>query len=157
MYDNYDHALLSEDGYFRSEKMLRLAEILEDFSPELELRWIPPDKRNDVDKSKPYCIVHIPSNRAKPSYVVMYVTELDDPVDVLARLWYGDTRRDDVLRKVEAREAAEKAFQMKKHMEETQEKADLFHFLMTNRSKFWTSYKDDKGNLVKLDDQRRRR
>lgn len=157
MYDNYDHALLSEDGYFRSEKMLRLAEILEDFSPEMELKWIPPDKRNNVDKSKPYCIVHTPSDRNKPPYVVMYATETDDPVDILARLWYGDTRRDNVIRKVEAREAAQRAFELKQQMEETQEKADLFHFLMTNRSKYWTSYKDDQGKTIKLDDQRRRR
>lgn len=150
-----DHAIYSEEaGTFVSSKLQRLAEILHDYDPALELRWIPPSARTDSD-SLPYCIVH--SITGRQPYVVKYFSELDDPVSILAQIFAGDNNRGNVLKKLEAQEAAQKAFEMKAWMEQQEEMADQFHFLFTNRSKNWVNWKDPKtGEKVKLNEFRRR-
>lgn len=150
-----DHAIYSEEAKtFVSSKLQRLAEILYDYDPTLELRWIPPNARSQAD-SLPYCIVH--NIIGQKPYVVKYFSELDDPVSILAQLFAGDNRNNNVLKTLEAQEAAQKAFEMKAWMEQQEEMADKFHFLYTNRSKNWVNWRDPKtGEKVKLDEFRRR-
>src|SRR5690242_16684622 len=114
-----DHAVYSEEAKcFVSSKMQRLGEILLDYDPYLTLRWIPPNARTSED-SLPYCIVHeIPGN--KP-YVVKYFGELDDPQDILAQVFAGDNKNHDVMRELDAKNAAAEAFRLKEQIDAAQE------------------------------------
>lgn len=150
-----DHAVYSEDAQcFVSSKLQRLAEILADYDPYLSLRWIPPGARSSED-SLPYCIVH--DMPGKPAYVVKYFGELDDPVDILGQIFSGDNKNQDVLRTLDAKNAAAEAFRMKEQLDAQLEAADMFHFLMTSRSKNYVQWKDrTTGERIKLDSDRRR-
>lgn len=151
-----DHAIYSQEaGCFISSKLQRLAEILQDYDPDFELRWVPPALRSDVDTSLPYCVVHNQPNH--PPYVVMYFDDTVVPEEVLARIFEGDNKNGDVLKKLEAHNAAVEAFRLKEQLDEQMESADMAHFLMTNRSKNWVKWKDRKtGEIVKLDGERKR-
>jgi hypothetical protein len=149
-------AILTDSGYFVSENMMRLNEILQDYDPYLSLEWIPTDKRAATD-GPPYRIMHYPPN--KPAYVVMHITEVEsnNPQLILAKLFAGDNWNKNVLKTIEAKEVADKIFRLKEQTEEMEERHDMAHFLLTNRSKNWVTWKDpDTGDKVKLDDQRRR-
>ena len=150
-----DHAIYSEEaGCFVSSNMQQLAEILQDYDPYLSLRWIPPNLRTSED-SLPYCVVHELPGR-KP-YVVKYFGELENPQDVLAELFLGDNAKHDVVKKLDAKNAAAEAFRLKEQLDAHAESADMFHFLMTNRSKNYVQWKDrTTGEVVKLDSDRRR-
>lgn len=151
MFDN--PAILVQD-HFVGEKWVRLNEILQDFSPEFYLAWIPPEKRENRDTSKPYAVVHEPSN-GKPSYIVMFAGELDDPASVLARLIRGDTRRRDVMGDLEASQLAQEAFDRKQKWEAAEEAMDQARFLAAS-PKNYIKWKTSDGKLVTLDSNRRR-
>lgn len=150
-----DAALLTQEGVFISDKWQRLAEILEDFDPNLELRWIPPSNRTDpTDKSRPYAIVH--AAPGKREYIVMFAGETDNPQNILAKLFEGNLNKSDPNRTIDAANAAAQAFEMKRNMEEMEERHDMMHFLLTNRSKFWVNWKTPEGEKVKLSPHRLR-
>lgn len=143
-------AVATEDGYFVNDKWLRLSEIIQDMDPNLELRWIPPKNRTDKD-SKPYAIVHSPPDQR--SYIICFAGELDDPVALLAQLWSGNTRSNDVLGKLDAMEAAKTAFEQRESMERAEAAADEIHFMATNRSNWTIKRKREDGTTVKIDTQ----
>lgn len=145
-----DPAVMTEGGMFVSDKWLRLSEILDDMSMGLELRWIPPKNRVNAETSKPYAI-------CQRGVVVMFAGELDDPVDILTRLWKGNTAKHNVLGALEAREKAEEAFKLREHMDELEEAADEFHFMATNRSNWFIKRKLPDGRIVKIDTTQGRR
>lgn len=151
-----DHAIYSEEAQcFVSSKLQRLAEILQDYDPYLELKFIPPQLRTDID-ALPYCIVHSPPG--KKSYVVFYFQETDAPEWVLGRIFEGDNRRGDVQRRMDAQNAANEAFRLKEQMDARMEAADKFHFLATSRSNNFVNWgRDEKtGKRIRLDADRRR-
>lgn len=154
-----DHAIYAEEvGCFISTKIQRLAEILQDYDAKLQLRFIPPGQRSDVDKSRPYCIVH--QIRDEKPYVVMYFDEADaqNPEQILAKIFLGDNwKNGSVEQRLEAMNDAREAFNLKKKQDEQLESADMAHFLMTNRSKNYVNWTDRiTGERVKLDSDRRR-
>lgn len=126
-----------------SEKFSILAEIVQDYDPDLELRWIPPANRTRDDK-KPYVVVDTRNN--KP---VQYAGELDIPEDILAKIIEGDNRNGSVLIKLEAQERAHKLFVMKEWLNKMEEAAEEAAFLMKSPLN-WVNF-----NGKKLDDQRR--
>lgn len=149
-------AILTEQGYFVSDKMLRLHEIIQDFDPYLHLEWIPPDKRAAQD-GPPYRLVHAPP--ASQAYVVMHLTELDanNPENILARLFAGDSWNKDVVKTMDAKNAAHKAFNLKEQQDAMEERHDMAHFLLSNRSKNWVNWRDPAtGERMKLDERRKR-
>lgn len=149
-----DHAVYSEEAKcFVSDRLLRLSEILSDYDPYLTLRWIPANLRTSED-SLPYCIVHEAPGKAP--YVVKYFKELDDPEDILAQIFVGDNNKHDVLKNLEAKNAAAEAFRLKEQLDAQMEAADMFHFLMTSRSNNYVRWKTPTGEVVKLDSDRRR-
>ncbi len=151
--DLSDSALLTEEGYFVSEKWVRLNELLTAFDPDLELHWIPTDKRSTDDKYS-YRIIHRPppTSRMAP-YVVMYASETDSPEEVFARIIGGDSWRHDVNARLESRNKAHEIFMRKKHLDELAESADLVHFLL-KRAPNYTTIHDRNGSLIKLDANR---
>lgn len=126
-----------------SEKFSTLAEILKDYDPCLELRWIPYEQRTRDDK-KPYVVVDIRTNAP-----VHYASELDIPEQILAKIIEGDNKQNNVLQKLEAQETANKLFQMKKWLDKMEEAEEIGKFFL--KSPLNTLKMDGK----KFDDQRR--
>lgn len=112
----------TETGQWVDERFARLAEVIQDYDQWLELRWIPPDKRTRDDKN-PYVVVDTRTN-----IPVFYASALDTPEDILEKLFRGDTTKQDVLGKLEARERAQKALEYKEKMEQYEEMADVAEF-----------------------------
>lgn len=144
-----DFVSIGTDGRFRSSKMERLAEIVEDYDPNLELQWIPPEYRTKEDGPS-YRIYDYSKN-----YTVFYFYESDDPAEILARIRFGDIRRHDVLKQLEEMEWAQKVMQYKEWMDEQDERVELTKMFMSNRNYF--TMRDHRGDLVKYDEYRRKR
>lgn len=144
----------SEAGGFISSKMERLGEILKDYDPYLELRWIPPANRTAAD-SLPYCVVDTRLSGAQS--VVFYFAESEPPEKVFAKIILGDSKHGDILQRIEVEEQAAKAFRLKEQLEERMEMHDQFHFLATSRSNNIVNWgKDSNGKKIRLDSNRRR-
>lgn len=104
-----------------SEKHVRIAEIIQDYDPTLELVWIPPEHQTAIEK--PFAIIHRPPG-LKP-YFVMYIAadELDERV--LARLFRGDLTRTKPLDSLEAMEKADQVMRAKELMDKQEERRDF--------------------------------
>lgn len=126
-----------------SERFSILAEIVQEYDPALELRWIPPANRTRDDK-KPYVVVDTRTN-----YPVQYASELDNPQEVLISIIQSDNRNECVLTRLEASEAANRLFQMKEWNNKLEEAYEEVKFLMKSPLN-WIDF-----NGKKLDDQRR--
>lgn len=126
-----------------SERFSILAEIVQEYDPNLELRWIPPDRRTRDDK-KPYVVVDKSTNTP-----VHYASELDNPEEVLAKIFWADNNKHNVLSRLEATEAAHQLFVMKEWMNKMEEAADEAEFFMKSPLN-WINF-----NGKKYDDQRR--
>lgn len=102
-----------------SENHVRIAEIIQDYDAEMFLCFIPADKRMPGDA--PFAVIHRPVGKAE--YVVFYADECDERI--LERLWTGDARKqgghEAILNRIDARNVAIKAVQMKKQMDEMAE------------------------------------
>lgn len=132
-----------EDGRWVDENFARLAEIIQNYDHNLVLLWIPPDKRDPVDK-KPYAVI----DTRTQSYV-MFATELDTPVDILARLYRADNTHGNVLTALEAHNKAIEAFETQKRIEQLEEMREYAMFLLTSKKNYI------KHNGKKFDSERR--
>ncbi len=153
--------VLTEGGYFVSEKMERLSRILMDYDPQLSAKRLAMAKAETAENEAPYRLVHRPNDRQ--SYVVMFIYENDNPETILARIIAGDNwnHRDgqpNALARLDAQNSSAELFKLKKHADDLEEAADKFHFLFTRRSKNYVNLIDEKtGQKYKLDSDRRRR
>ena len=101
----------------------RIAQLIHDYDPTLELAWVPPETR-ELNEQHPYAVIHRPSDA--PPYIVMRIRETELDHRVIARLWYNDNKNGNVLNKIEAEEDAIRALELLKQqeaLEEAQEKA----------------------------------
>lgn len=122
----------TDDGTWVNEHFERLARIVQDYDPQFELRWIPPDKRETpTERSKPYVIVDIVTN-----FPVLYAGELDSPADILARLFDSDNKHGNVLERLEAHNAAVEAIKMKEKMDAAEERQEYVAWLMGTKKNF---------------------
>lgn len=110
----------TSDGYLIDENHARIAEIIKDYDSELELAWIPPDKRLPGDS--PFAVIHRPMG--KPEYIAFYADVCDERI--IERIFIGDVKRHGgtILNEIDAKNAAVKAVQMKKQMDELDAQAD---------------------------------
>lgn len=144
--------VVTDDGSWVNEEFHRLAEIIKDYDPLLELQWIPPGQRTDeADKKYPYRIVDTRSD-----YVVMHVSARDSAQAVLARLWGSDNQHGNVLKSVEIAEAAQKAFELKSQMDDAEMKKDYVAWLIGTKKNYIKATNPVTGEKVKYDDQLRR-
>lgn len=117
-----------------SAEFSRLAEIIQDYNIDganLELRWIPPDQRTEEDK-KPYVVWD--NNANVP---VLFASELDTPIEILAKLFDIDNRNGDVLKRMHAHNAAQRAFQLKEEMDRMEQAHDFSAFVLANKKSVW--------------------
>jgi hypothetical protein len=109
-----------ESGHLLSAEHLRIAEILKDYNPQLDLVWIPPEDRLPEDRGMTFAVRCTPEN-GKP-YLLFQLRE--DEVDhrVLERVFERDGSKGDFLTVLERREAALKLVEMKRQMDEAEER-----------------------------------
>lgn len=122
----------SEFGEFLPSKAARLAEILQDYNPYLELRFIPSSQRDDTD-THPFAIWDKSPWRLGPSgdgYPVKHITEreMEDPQAILAWLFEGDLSKhgfSEIAARAKAKEAAEQLLKHKREAEIAEERQEL--------------------------------
>lgn len=137
----------TDTGRWVSEKYARLAEIVEDYDPQFELRFIPPEHRETLeDKKKCYVIWDLATNSP-----VLFASELDEPETILSRLFWSDNKQGNVLDRIEAHNAAQEAFRMKEEMDRRAEAREKIAWLMGTRKNYINM-----GDGRVLDDQLRR-
>lgn len=109
--------ILSEHGAL-PQRVERIAEIIQDFDPDLRLEWIPPEDRTVFD-GKPFRIVHDPGH--VPQYVVISLSE--DEVDhrVLASLFRSRMDDRNLNAELEAHDAALKAIKLREQLDQQEE------------------------------------
>jgi len=142
-----------ETGEWVDENFERLARMLQDYSPTLELRWIPPDKRTREDK-KPYQVVNRESTGQET--VVCYASELDSPVDILTTVFNADNKHGNVLDRIESHNRARELFLLKEKQDRLEEAMDLAEFMFTTPLHYIRMGRDEDGKLIKFDEHRRR-
>lgn len=144
----------AESGTFISGRMQRLAEIIQDYDPYLELRWIPVDKRNSSDTC-PYVVVD--TRQGNNAYPLFYFGETTAPEEVLKKIFLGDNTKHDVAREIDAHNAAVKAMELKEQLIQREEMHDQFHFLITSRSNNYVNWGRDPqtGKKIRLGPDRR--
>lgn len=113
--------LATEQGFI-SVKHQRVAEIINEYDPDLLLVWIPPDKRIPGDEGKEFAVLHTKHGK---QYVAMFVKEDEVDERLLAKLWAADEKNGNVLSKLDAMNAAVQAMKLKEQMEIQAEKDDL--------------------------------
>lgn len=121
----------TDDGRWVSETYERLARVVQDYDPQFQLRWIPPEHRTTPDDVKKcYVVWDIITNSP-----VLFAGELDTPEQILERLFDSDNAKGDVLKRIEAHNAAIEAMKMKEKMDLAEERQDKIAFLMgTNKN-----------------------
>lgn len=110
-----DMAVPLDDGSWVNAQVARVVEVLADYDPNLEVRWIPRERREEGDAA--FAIVE--RCRDGGERVAFYVaTEAEFDHRVLARVFAGDTAQTDVNARLEATNAAARALELKRELEE---------------------------------------
>lgn len=117
----------NEDGHFVSEKQRRIAEILQDSYPNLQLQWIPTDKRSAQDY--PFRVVD--ASPGKQPYVVCFAHECDERL--LARIIQADTTRNDVQNALDAHNAALEALRLRERNDRNMEAHELAFSILRSK------------------------
>ena len=144
--------VVTDDGQWVNEQFARLAEVIKDYDPYLELQWIPPGQRtDDADRKNPYRIID-----SRSGYVVMFASEVDTPNSILARLWGADNKHGSVLDRLDAENAANEALRLKEQMDDEEMRKDFTAFLIGTKKNYIKTINPITGEKVKFDDQLRR-
>lgn len=115
-----------EDGSLVSAKTMRLVEIIRDYDPALEVEWVPVERRLPDDDA-----IRVVDTRCKglARTVMSFADEGEftaaDGVPVLERLFLADRLKGDPVARMEARNAAARAVELKTHLERREEGKDL--------------------------------
>lgn len=138
----------TESGYWVNEHYERLARVVQDYDPQFELFWIPPEHRETFEEKKNcYAVVeHSPMG----DVIVFHASELDTPETILERLFMSDNKHGNVLERIDAHNAAIKAMEMKEKMDIAEERMDKVAWLIGTKKNFI-----DMGKGRVLDDQLR--
>ena len=115
------HLFDTDSGYFISEDHRRIAELINEWDSTIELLWIPPDQR--IGETHPFALRHSPANR--PPYIIAKLREDEVNADIIAWLWSNDTERQDVVARMEKREAATIALKAKQELEQHEERTEI--------------------------------
>lgn len=127
-----DHLYLpTGEGHFVSEKQRRIAEIIADFYPTIELQWIPPNDRGPDD----YAFRAVDCTPGRPPYVAAFAKECDERI--LAQLIRADNTKQDVISILDAHNAAIELYEDKKRKEERMEMHAMMYSALRSRKIHW--------------------
>lgn len=110
------------EGHMLSAEHVRIATVIHDYDPNLELAWVPPERRT-LNEEHPYAVIHNDPNGSRN--IVMRLRENEVDHRVIARLWERDSKYNNVLAAIEADEAARQAIAMLRAAEDKAEKDEL--------------------------------
>lgn len=110
------------DGHFISQKQIRINEVLQDYDPNLQLQWIPPDKRSERDLA--FRVVHF--NPGKAPYLVCTAEECDERL--LAKVFEADQQNSP--NKLTYIENYNNALELVRAKEDTEERQELHEMAM---------------------------
>lgn len=114
------------DGSLVTAKTMRLVETIRDYDSGLDVEWIPAERRMPDDDA----IRVVDTRRHGLARTVMSFADegeftREDGVPVLQRLFLADHSKGDPMARMEARNAAAKALELKRHVERREEGRDL--------------------------------
>lgn len=115
----------AEDGHWINENHARIAELINEYDPTLDLVWIPPEHRVKNSNEAPYAVRHTPSDKNKAPYIIFFINEDELDQRVLARLYRGDLNKNDVGGMIEAEEKAYWNLKNKILKERAEERQDI--------------------------------
>ncbi len=133
----------ASDNRWVDENYARLAELVQNYDPYLELRWIPPEHRTKDDK-KPYVIID-----TRIEHPVLFADELEKPHEILARVMQADNKHGSVLDRLELRNTALEMFRLQEQNDRLAEASEQALFMVKSPINYL------KMNGKKWDDQRR--
>ncbi len=138
------------DGHFVSVKQVRINEILQDYNPELQLQWIPPDKRSSRDLA--FRVVHFPSGKAP--YAICFAEEADERL--LAKVFEADqTNSPNKLNYIENYNRALELTRAKEaHDKRMEDHAIAQAAIRNNKSHF--TFRNERGELIDFERPGRR-
>lgn len=111
-----------------------LAQVINDYDHHLFLEHVPfSEHANLIDKSKVFRVIDDRNNK-----IVLYADSLSNPADILARLWSMDSKHGNVLARLDAHNAAVKALEMRKNLDEMAAARDFAAFIIKNTKSRWT-------------------
>jgi len=114
-----DSTVVTDDGRWVSEHHERIARIIKDYEPTLELAYIPPDKREPGDV--PFAVIHRPVD--KPAYIVLTADVCDERI--LEQLFIADNKQGDALSRLDAHNASLEAIKMKEQLDREEEQQEI--------------------------------
>lgn len=118
-----------DDGRFISEKVSRIAELVREYDPTIDVRWIPPDRREFATDP---AFALVTRDRSGREYVIFYVQD-ESKFDgtVLEMLYKTDAaKHGNLLNDIDARNQAVKALQEKLFKERLEEAHEIFYDVM---------------------------
>lgn len=127
--------LLDEKGKFISQDHSRVAEMIKEYSHDLDLVWIPPEKR-DHDEQFPFAILHSPEG--KEPYIVRKVQMQDMNENLIAWCWMNDSSKNNrqLNSWLEAQEFAQKTLSQKRIEEAKEEQFDFIQTVLQGKNYF---------------------
>lgn len=138
-----DRAVVRGDSVV-SQRVAQIIEAIREYSPELDVQWIPPSERAATDPA--FRIVHNPAG-GEP-YVVFHIKdESEFDLSVLKRIIAGDNRNGTLTYgEVEAAEKAAKLMARQRYLDEQEEMLDkMFHVFKSPLN----TYRIDKDLIIK--------
>lgn len=116
-----------DDGHFISAKVSRIVELIREYDPRLDVKWVPPDVREPGDAA--FAIIE--RTREGREEVVFHVqTEEEFNESVLVRVYRSDVAHNDVLGNIEAQNRAVKAAQEARKRDQMEEAHDLMRTVL---------------------------
>lgn len=123
-----DYVYSDAHGGFINDKHRRIAEAINAFDPEVEVLWIPRDKRGPGDKA--YALRHTPGH--KPPYIFATYDEADFDERVLAEVFEMHEAANgpvSVAQRLDMQDQARRALELWDQMERLEEARDMALFL----------------------------
>lgn len=112
----------AQDGSWVNEKTARIAELISEYDPRLELRWVRPDQRRPGEPE--FAIVEkSPNGQEYVAFLIQDESFVDERL--LGRIYAADNKHQNVGDLAEANNRAVRAYEKKKREEETAEQTDL--------------------------------
>lgn len=112
----------AEDGSWINEKTARVAELISEYDPRLELRWVRPDQRRPGEPE--FAIIEKAANGAEyVAFLIQDETFVDERL--LGRIYAADNKVQNVGNEAEAHNRAVRAMQKKEAQDKLAEEHDL--------------------------------
>jgi hypothetical protein len=117
-----------EDGSFVSEKISRIVELIREYDPKLDVRWVPPAARTRGEDA--FQVVELCKDGVwRTAFTVKTEDEFNELV--LARIYDADQRKHgNVMARLEAMQKAQDALKRKRWEDEMEQAGDMAQFLI---------------------------